>query len=71
MRVTTGPADLAIEELVRTEGVTLVVMGSLARAGVPGILLGNTAERLLPLLSCSVLAIKPEGFVSPITLQES
>ncbi|MCA9029801.1 MAG: universal stress protein [Planctomycetaceae bacterium] len=70
IRVVAGAADLAIEEAVREEHVSLVVMGTLGRAGIPGLLLGNTAERLLPLLSCSVLAVKPEGFVSPVQVDE-
>ena len=45
----------------------LVVMGTLGRAGIRGIVIGNTAESLLLELDCSVLAIKPEGFISPIT----
>lgn len=69
-RVVAGAADLAIEEAVREENVSLVVMGTLGRTGLPGLLLGNTAERLLPLLSCSVLAVKPEGFVSPVQIDE-
>ncbi|TQV74227.1 universal stress protein, UspA [Exilibacterium tricleocarpae] len=46
----------------------LVVMGTLARSGIPGFLMGNTAETILNRLNCSVLAVKPEGFVSPVTL---
>ena len=41
-------------------------MGTLARTGISGLVMGNTAERLLPLLPCSVLAIKPEGFECPL-----
>lgn len=66
LRVVAGMPDLVIEESVRKEHISLVVMGTLARTGLPGLLLGNTAERLLPLLTCSVLAIKPAGFVSPV-----
>lgn len=43
----------------------LVVMGTVCRTGLPGLLIGNTAERILSRLSCSVVAVKPEGFVSP------
>ena len=46
----------------------LLVMGTIARTGIAGFIVGNTAERLLPRIPCSVLAIKPEGFVSPVTL---
>ena len=46
----------------------LVVMGTVARTGIPGVFMGNTAETVLNRLGCSVLAVKPAGFVSPITL---
>lgn len=46
----------------------LLVMGTVGRTGIPALLLGNTAERLLPELTCSVIAIKPEGFKSPVSL---
>jgi len=39
------------------------------RAGAPGITIGNTAERLLPEVTCSVLAVKPPGFHCSIGLQ--
>ena len=42
-------------------------MGTLARTGVAGLFIGNTAETILEQLTCSVLAIKPPGFVSPVT----
>ncbi len=48
--------------------VDLVVMGTVSRTGIPGLLIGNTAEVILNNLACSVLAVKPAGFVTPITL---
>ena len=42
----------------------VVVMGTVARVGVPGLLMGNTAEDVLSNLDCAVLALKPEGFES-------
>ena len=44
----------------------LVVMGTVARTGIPGFLIGNTAENILQNLSCSLVAVKPPGFESPI-----
>ncbi len=44
----------------------VIVMGSLARLGAPGMLVGNTAERVLRQVRCSVLTIKPKNFVSPV-----
>jgi len=46
----------------------LLVMGSLGRAGVPGLFIGNTAEKIIDILACSVLAIKPPGYSSPLKL---
>ena len=41
-------------------------MGTVARGGFQRFLVGNTAERILPELPCSVLAVKPTDFVCPI-----
>ncbi len=46
----------------------VVVMGTLARGGIAGLLIGNTAESVLGSLEGSVLAVKPNGFVSPVSL---
>jgi universal stress protein E len=37
-------------------------------AGIAGILIGNTAVTILNRIDCSVLAIKPEGFFTPVTI---
>lgn len=58
-----------IPEVAREIDADLVVMGSVARIGVPGWVLGNTAEKILDQLKCSVLAIKPPGFVSPLATE--
>jgi nucleotide-binding universal stress UspA family protein len=62
-----GDAGRVIPALVVAEGINLVVMGTVARTGVAGLVIGNTAERILDAVDCSVLAVKPEGFVSPVT----
>lgn len=49
----------------------LAVMGTLSRAGVDGLLIGNTAERILRRVECSVLAVKPEGFRTPLRFEEA
>tara|TARA_R110002110_G_scaffold199015_2_gene409715 strand:+ start:8082 stop:9053 length:972 start_codon:yes stop_codon:yes gene_type:complete len=64
-----GNASAVIPETARSLGADLVVMGTVARTGVPGLLIGNTAETILEQLDCSVLAIKPPGFETPVTLQ--
>ncbi len=44
----------------------VVVMGTLARAGLHGVFMGNTAERVLGTIDVPVLAVKPRGFESPV-----
>jgi universal stress protein E len=46
----------------------LLVMGTIGRGGIAGVMIGNTAERMLPQLSCSLLAVKPKDFVTPVKL---
>lgn len=54
----------AIEEL----DIDLLIMASSGRGGIPGMLFGNTAERLLPELDCSLLTLKPAEFDCPVRL---
>ena len=46
-----------------------IMMGTVGRTGIPGFIMGNTAETVLNRIDCSVLAIKPEGFVTPVRLE--
>jgi nucleotide-binding universal stress UspA family protein len=46
---------------LREHPTDVVVMGTLARTGLSGALIGNTAENLIPWIPCSLLAIKPEA----------
>ena len=46
----------------------LVVMGTVGRTGISGFIMGNTAETILSQIDCSVLAIKPPGFITPVAL---
>jgi len=61
-----GDAGNVIPELVVKQRVEIVVMGTVARTGIAGFIVGNTAESILRNVDCSVLTVKPEGFVSPI-----
>lgn len=49
-------------------GADIVVMGTVGRTGIPGLIIGNTAEDVLQQLRCSIVAVKPNGFCSPVTL---
>lgn len=65
-----GRARVEIPALANRIEADLVVMGTVARTGVPGFIMGNTAENILNKIGCSVLAIKPPGFETPVTLEE-
>lgn len=61
--VVAGPAIVDVVERVAPR--TLVI-GTVARTGIRGLIMGNTAEQVLGRTDTSVLAVKPEGFTSPV-----
>ncbi|MCW8193877.1 universal stress protein [Proteobacteria bacterium 005FR1] len=61
-----GEPDQRIPEYIADNEIGLLVMGTVARTGIPGFVIGNTAENLLQKIDCSLLAVKPRGFVSPL-----
>ncbi|MAI35365.1 MAG: hypothetical protein CMM07_27320 [Rhodopirellula sp.] len=44
----------------------LLLMGTLCRTGAAGLFIGNTTEIVLSVVNCSLLALNPGGFVSPV-----
>ena len=65
-----GSARKEIPALARQIEADLVVMGTVARTGVPGFIIGNTAETILNQIDCSVLAVKPPGFQTPVSVKD-
>lgn len=63
-RIEAGTADSVLLSAVAEAKADLLILGTSSKTGVSGLLPGSTVERLLPELSCSVLALKPEGFRS-------
>ncbi|MDJ0893164.1 MAG: universal stress protein [Gammaproteobacteria bacterium] len=61
-------AARAITSLAEAVKADLIVIGTVGRIGVPGLIIGNTAEDVLQTTRASVLALKPSGFASPVTL---
>lgn len=60
------PVD-EIAAVVRKCQPELLVVGTVSRSGPAGLMFGNTAESLLREIACSVLAVKPPGFRSPVS----
>jgi len=60
VHVVQGNPRSELAELANKVGADLVVMGTVARTGISGLLIGNTADAILSQLNCAVLAFKPE-----------
>lgn len=63
-----GPAAEVVRMVAEKHRINLLVMGTVARTGVAGLVIGNTAESVLDNVRCSVIAVKPPGFVSRVEL---
>ncbi len=61
-----GNAEHVLTALAAELPAELLVMGTMGRTGIKGLLIGETAERMLRAVDCSVLALKPRGFRSPL-----
>lgn len=66
--IVTEPPDCAVLKHVQQHNIQLTVLGTVARIGITGLISGNTAENILPQIPCSVLAVKPPDFVSPVSI---
>ncbi len=64
-----GETARTIASFVSDHDIDLLVMGTVGRSGLSGWFMGNTAERILSGIKCSVLAIKPYNFKSSVKLQ--
>lgn len=61
-----GEPGMVIPEKIKDMKGDMLVLGTVCRTGIPGFFIGNTAETILHQVNCSVLTVKPEGFVSPV-----
>lgn len=61
-----GKPEDTIPRFIDENNINILVMGTVARTGISGLISGNTAENIMQNISCSLLALKPRGFVSPV-----
>lgn len=61
-----GNAAESIHRTAQRNNSDIIVMGTVGRVGIPGLFIGNTAEEIIQTTNCSVLAVKPAGFKSPV-----
>ena len=69
VHVVNGMAEFVIPDIAKSENIDLLVMGTVCRTGIPGFFIGNTAEKILDEVDCSVLTVKPETFQSPVKFE--
>jgi len=61
-----GVPAKAIAAAAKKLDADLTVLSTVGRSGLSGLLVGNTAEKVVDSVHCDVLAVKPEGFVSAV-----
>lgn len=66
LHVAEGLPEQVIPALAEQLDAELVVLGTIGRSGFTAALLGNTAEHVIERINCDLLAVKPEGFQSPV-----
>ena len=61
-----GLPETVIAQVAIKIDAELVILGTVGRTGISAALIGNTAEHVIDQLNCDVLALKPDGYVSPL-----
>jgi nucleotide-binding universal stress UspA family protein len=61
-----GDPAYRIEQFITKENVDVLLLGTAARQGIAGLIVGNTAESLLPRAACSLLVVKKSTFESTV-----
>jgi universal stress protein E len=65
-----GSPVAVIPVFVKKKGLDLIVMGTYARIGLSGLLVGNAAKKDMAQVDCEVLEVKFDDFVSPVDREE-
>ena len=69
MIVKEGPADVLIPEMAKQLDAVVTVIGTVARTGISGALIGNTAEVVLDAVETDVLILKPQNVMNQLESQ--
>ncbi|UTV29120.1 universal stress protein UspE [Photobacterium atrarenae] len=65
--VVEGLPEDVIPNVAKELDAELVILGTTGRTGLSAVFIGNTAEHTIDRLNCDLLALKPEGYVSPLS----
>jgi len=63
LHIEEGPADMVIPRVAKSLGAVVTVMGTVARTGLSGALIGNTAEVVIDKLDSDILVLKPDDMI--------
>ena len=63
LQIEEGPADVLIPYTAKRLNAALTILGTVARTGLAGVLIGNTAEGVLDALDSDVLVLKPADII--------
>lgn len=61
-----GAPENIIPDFIGKNKIDLLIMGTVGRTGVPGFVMGNTAEDVIRQVECALLTIKPDNFDTPV-----
>ncbi|MGH8433047.1 MAG: universal stress protein [Pseudomonas sp.] len=64
LHIEEGPADVLIPHIAHKLNAAVTVIGTVARTGLSGALIGNTAEVVLDALESDVLVLKPDAIIA-------
>ena len=63
LHIMEGPADVLIPHTVHQLEAAVTIIGTVARTGISGALIGNTAEVVLDAVESDVLVLKPQALM--------
>lgn len=61
MHIKEGPADVLIPKMAKELDAVVTIIGTVARTGLSGALIGNTAEAVLDAVETDVIVVKPQN----------
>ncbi|RQW63577.1 universal stress protein UspE [Vibrio viridaestus] len=61
-----GLPEEVIPRVANDLHASMVIIGTTGRTGLSAVFIGNTAESVIDKLTCDVLALKPNGYISPL-----
>jgi len=64
--VVEGLPEDVIPKVAEELDAELVILGTTGRTGLSAVFIGNTAEHTIDSLNCDLLALKPDGYISPL-----